>query len=38
MLELPPDDNSFGCVFAYHVIYHGDILGVQKIINELGGC
>ncbi len=35
MLSLPYDDNSFHCVFAYHVISHSDTEGVKKIIKEI---
>jgi SAM-dependent methyltransferase len=35
MLSLPYDDNSFDCVFAYHVISHSDTAGVKKIIKEI---
>ena len=35
MHSLPFDDNSFDCLFAYHVISHSDSAGVKKIIAEI---
>jgi SAM-dependent methyltransferase len=35
MLSLPYDDESFDCVFAYHVISHSDTAGVKKIIKQI---
>lgn len=35
MISLPYDDDSFDCVFAYHVISHTDSIGVRKIISEI---
>ena len=35
MLSLPYADNSFDCVFAYHVISHSDSIGIRKIIREI---
>jgi len=35
MLSLPYSDNSFDCVFAYHVISHSDSIGIKKIISEI---
>lgn len=35
MLNLPFKDNSFDCVFAYHVISHQDTEGVKKAFKEI---
>lgn len=35
MLCLPYPDQSFDCIFAYHVISHTDSIGLKKIITEL---
>jgi len=35
MIDLPYADNSFDCVFAYHVISHTDSLGAKKVIGEI---
>ena len=35
MLHLPYTDNSFDCLFAYHVISHTDTPGFLKIMNEI---
>ncbi|MCL2286076.1 MAG: class I SAM-dependent methyltransferase [Firmicutes bacterium] len=35
MLSLPCADESFDCVFAYHVISHSDSIGIKKIIGEI---
>jgi len=35
MLSLDYPDNSFDCVFAYHVISHTDSIGIKKIISEI---
>lgn len=35
MLKLPYSDDSFDCVFAYHVISHTDTKGMEIIIKEL---
>ena len=35
MRSLPYRDNSFDCIFAYHVISHSDSEGVRKIISEI---
>jgi len=35
MMELPFLDDSFDCVFSYHVISHTDTNGAVKIINEI---
>ncbi len=35
MLSLPYPDNSFDCLFAYHVISHTDTAGFNRIINEV---
>jgi len=35
MTSLPYADNSFDCVFAYHVISHSDSIGIRKIIKEI---
>jgi len=35
MLSLPYADNSFDCIFAYHVISHSDSIGIRKIIKEI---
>ena len=33
--SLPYDDNSFDCLFAYHVVSHTDSIGIKKIISEI---
>ena len=35
MLDLPYEDNSFDCIFAYHVISHTDTAGMKKILSEI---
>ena len=35
MLNLPFSDNSFDCVFAYHVISHQDTQGVKNAFKEI---
>lgn len=35
MLSLPYKDNSFDCIFAYHVISHTDTKGIKVILNEI---
>jgi SAM-dependent methyltransferase len=35
MIELPYPDNSFDCLFAYHVIYHTDSAGFKRIMNNV---
>ena len=35
MLSLPYADDSFDCIFAYHVISHTDTKGIKIIINEI---
>ena len=35
MLSLPYSNNSFDCIFAYHVISHTDSIGINKIISEI---
>jgi len=35
MLCLPYPDQSFDCIFAYHVISHTDSLGIKKVISEI---
>lgn len=35
MINLPFDDNSFDCIFAYHVISHTDSNGIKEIMNEI---
>lgn len=35
MLELPYSDDSFDCIFAYHVISHTDSKGMETIVKEL---
>lgn len=35
MLRLPYEDNSFDCVFAYHVISHTDTTGMKRIVSEV---
>ena len=36
MQNLPYDDNSFDCVFAYLSISHTDSKGIVRILNEMG--
>jgi len=35
MLSLPYPDNSFDCLYAYHVISHTDTNGMRTILNEI---
>jgi len=35
MTEIPYDDNSFDCLFAYHVIFHTDTPGMKRIMGEI---
>ena len=35
MLNLPYPDDSFDCLFAYHVISHTDTPGFQRIMSEI---
>lgn len=35
MLHIPYPDNSFDCVFAFHVISHTDTAGIRKILAEI---
>jgi len=35
MLSLPYPDDTFDCLFAYHVIFHTDTIGMLKIIREI---
>jgi ubiquinone/menaquinone biosynthesis C-methylase UbiE len=35
MLSLPYKNNSFDCLLAYHVVYHTDEKGIEKIIEEI---
>lgn len=35
MIALPYADNSFDCIFVYHVISHTDTLGAKKVISEI---
>lgn len=35
MLNLPYADDTFDCIFAYHVIAHSDTQGVRKILSEI---
>ena len=35
MHSLPYDNNSFDCLFAYHVVSHTDSIGIKKIIAEI---
>lgn len=35
MISLPYKDNTFDCIFAYHVISHTDTAGMQKILSEI---
>lgn len=35
MLHIPYPDNSFDCVFAFHVISHTDTAGIHKILAEI---
>ena len=33
--SLPYNNNSFDCLFSYHVISHTDSTGIKKIISEI---
>lgn len=35
MLSLPYSENSFDCLFAFHVISHTNTTGIKKIMNEI---
>ncbi len=35
MLSLPYPNNSFDCIFTYHVISHTDSTGIKKIMSEI---
>ena len=35
MLQMPYGDDSFDCVFAYHVISHTDTKGIKVILSEI---
>ena len=35
MHSLPYDNNSFDCVYAYHVVSHTDSIGIEKTITEI---
>lgn len=35
MLNLPYKDNSFDCIFAYHVISHTDTIGMNNILSKI---
>jgi len=35
ILKLPYEDNTFDCVFSYHVIFHTDSTGIIRIIDEI---
>jgi len=35
MLTLPYDSGSFDCVLAFHVIYHTDRTGIERVISEI---
>lgn len=35
MLKLHYPDNSFDCIFAYHVISHTDTQGMKTILSEI---
>lgn len=35
ILNLPYDDNSFDCIFSYHVISHTDSNGIKTILGEI---
>lgn len=35
MLSLPYPSESFDCILAYHVIYHTDRKGLDKVISEI---
>lgn len=35
MLALPYADNSFDCIFAYHVVSHTDCIGIRTIFSEI---
>jgi ubiquinone/menaquinone biosynthesis C-methylase UbiE len=35
MMSLPYANESFDCIFAYHVISHTDTIGAKKVISEI---
>jgi ubiquinone/menaquinone biosynthesis C-methylase UbiE len=35
MIFLPYDNSSFDCLLAYHVIFHQDDEGIEKVIKEI---
>lgn len=35
MLDLKYNDNSFDCIFSYHVISHTDTIGARKVFSEI---
>jgi len=35
MHSLPYENNSFDCIYAYHVISHTDSEGIKKVISEI---
>ena len=35
MLSIPYHDDSFDCLFTYHVISHTNTMGIQKIMREI---
>jgi len=35
MLNLPYEDDSMDCIFAYHVVSHTDTAGAKKILSEM---
>jgi AraC-type DNA-binding domain-containing proteins len=38
MLSLPYSNQSFDCIFAYHVISHTDSIGIKKQLQKSKGC
>ena len=38
MLSLHYSNQSFDCIFAYHVISHTDSIGMKKLLQKLRGC